>query len=642
MARAGLNLIDAFRTILRLAIDAPTSAAFLSSVADLVRSVAGVESVAVLRPSGGDWTELAMSSDALRRITPPTHLAAEALDREGPVTERDWTACPIMPNRSPDEKSRTPAVLLIRHGTAADFAQSIEPLAQHIGAVLLLLERHLRQSREVRRLASMLAICNQWYQATEMEPLLERMAEAATELLDADRASIFLWDKPNRTLVARPALGMAGGELRVPDDAGIVGDVIRRRSPRIIDASAEPGQINRSVDAKTGYTTNTILCVPLITYAGDCLGAFEVLNKRHGRFTQDDQEQLVELARYAAEALDQTQQWAQLLERHQKLVEQAAAGTELIGECPQIEALRSSVARIADTDLAVLLLGPNGTGKEVVARQLHFNSRRRENPFIAVNCAALAETLLESELFGHEKGAFTDAHETRAGKFELASGGTLFLDEIGDMSTSGQAKLLRVLEDKKVVRVGGTTPIHTDVRIIAATNQNLAELVKEGRFRKDLYFRLNVVLLELPPLAERGDDVLLLAEHFLGAFCRSIGRRVPKFTAAARKKLLSHAWPGNVRELKNLMERLAYLSTEQKIDAEDLSFTDTAQSDTSLAAIEGPLSDATREFQIRYIERTLDRARGNMSEAARLLGLHRSNLYRKMKQLGMAAVEDAS
>ena len=209
----------------------------------------------------------------------------------------------------------------------------------------------------------------------------------------------------------------------------------------------------------------------------------------------------------------------------------------------------------------MLLLGENGTGKEVVARSIHFGSRRRKHPFIAVNCAALTETLLESELFGHEKGAFTDAHEARAGKFELASGGTLFLDEIGDMSLAGQAKLLRVLEEKTIVRVGGSKPIHTDVRVLAATNQKLAELVRAKRFREDLYFRLNVVTLELPPLRERGDDIMLLAEHFLQQFCRRAGRRVPKFTAAARKRLESHTWPGNVRELRNLMERLAYLSS---------------------------------------------------------------------------------
>ena len=187
---------------------------------------------------------------------------------------------------------------------------------------------------------------------------------------------------------------------------------------------------------------------------------------------------------------------------------------QLIGESPAIEALRSTIRRVADTELAILILGENGTGKEVVSQSIHYLSRRRDEPFIAVNCAAITETLLESELFGHEKGAFTDAHESRQGKFELASGGTLFLDEIGDLSLGGQAKLLRVLEEKVVVRVGGSKPIHTDARVIAATNQNLAEMVRQKRFRQDLYFRLNVVTLDLPPLRERGDDVMLAGRAF--------------------------------------------------------------------------------------------------------------------------------
>ena len=244
----------------------------------------------------------------------------------------------------------------------------------------------------------------------------------------------------------------------------------------------------------------------------------------------------------------------------------------MIGECPAIESLRSTVSRMADTDLALLILGENGTGKEVVAQLIHYLSQRRDQPLVAVNCAALTETLLESELFGHEKGAFTDAHEARAGKFELASGGTLFLDEIGDMSLGGQAKLLRVLEEKVVVRVGGSRPIHTDARVIAATNQNLAEMVRERRFREDLFFRLNVVTLDLPPLRERGEDVLLLAEHFLQDFSVKARRKPPKLTAAAGRRLLSHTWPGNIRELRNLMERLAYLLQGDKIEAEDLSF----------------------------------------------------------------------
>jgi Nif-specific regulatory protein len=318
------------------------------------------------------------------------------------------------------------------------------------------------------------------------------------------------------------------------------------------------------------------------------------------------------------------------------MVDQAAEHVRLIGNSPAIEALRSTVRRVADTELAVLVLGENGTGKEVVSQLIHYLSPRRDRPFVAVNCAAIAETLLESELFGHEKGAFTDAHESRPGKFELATGGTLLLDEIGDLSPGGQAKLLRVLEEKIVVRVGGSRPIPVDVRVIAATNQNLADLVRARKFRQDLYFRLNVVVLELPPLRDRGDDTLLLAEHFLADFSRRARRKPPKFSSEARKRLQQHLWPGNVRELRNLMERLAFLVTGDVIEPGDLAFIlSPSQETTSLLVVDQPLSSATDRFQAEYIRKAIQRTGGNMSDAADLLGLHRSNLYRKMKQLGM-------
>jgi Nif-specific regulatory protein len=369
---------------------------------------------------------------------------------------------------------------------------------------------------------------------------------------------------------------------------------------------------------------------------GSVIGAFELLNKRHGDFTADDETALTELATHAAIALTNSRQHEQLVRSRNQVASQAAARVQLIGECPAIQQLRQSVERVAQSDLAVLVLGESGTGKEVVGQLIHYLSRRRDEPFVAVNCAALPDTLLESELFGHEKGSFTDAHETRQGKFELASGGTLLLDEIGDMSLSGQAKLLRVLEEKVVVRVGGSTPIHSDARIIAATNHNLAELVQAKRFRQDLYFRLTVVTFSLPPLRDRGEDTLLLAEYFLKDFAVKARRPSLSLTAAARKRLLAHRWPGNVRELRNLMERLAYLTTGDKIDADELSFI-LAPTAPRPSLIDGelPLSEATRQFQIAYIQSQIDRARGNMTDAAENLGLHRSNLYRKMHQLGM-------
>jgi Nif-specific regulatory protein len=470
------------------------------------------------------------------------------------------------------------------------------------------------------------------------------MAEASTRLLDAERASIFLWDRRTRTLVGRPALGVEGNELRIPDDTGIVGQVVQTGEPRRVDLDIEGEQreVDRRVDKQLKFHTRTLLCVPLVGRDGERFGAFEVINKRGGNFTDDDQRALMDLAEQAAVALENTQQIEQLLAARKQIADTAAQGVQLIGESPAIETLRSTVRRVADTELSVLILGENGAGKEVVAQMIHYQSRRRQEPFIAVNCAAITETLLESELFGHEKGAFTDAREMRQGKFELASRGTLFLDEIGDMSLAGQAKLLRVLEEKVVTRVGGSTPIPTNARVLAATNQNLGELVRAKRFREDLFFRLNVVTLELPALRERGDDIVLLAEHFLKVFAAQARRRPPKFTAAARKRLMGHPWPGNVRELRNLMERIAYLSPEEqeKIDAPDLAFVMAPAEGGDLLALDATLTDATRTFQLQLIQKHLDAARGNISVAAERLGMHRSNLYRKMRQLGMEVIEE--
>ena len=514
-----------------------------------------------------------------------------------------------------------------------------DALAALLGRALSMVRQRHGHQRRVERLEAILQIAAQWNKTRNMGELLRQMAEASTQLFQAERASIFLWDRRNKMLVGRPALGISGGELRIPDDRGVVGQVIQSGEPRLVDVQSPHDQqaVYREVDQQLGYHTRSLLCVPLRGANGKLLGAFELINKRQSDFTAEDQAGLMELARHAATALENSQAYQQLLTSRQQIVDQAARDVQLIGISPVMEQLRSRIERVARTELAVLLLGENGTGKEVASRMLHYQSPRRNEPFIAVNCAALTESLLESELFGHERGAFTDAHEARAGKFELASGGTLFLDEIGDLSPGGQAKLLRVLEEKIVVRVGGSLPISTDVRVIAATNQNLAELVRENRFREDLFFRLNVVVLEIPPLRQRGEDILRLAEHFLHVFCTQAGRQPPQLTAAARHSLLQYAWPGNVRELRNLMERLAYLTQGDIVDADELVFVQSPRQARPEFVLDLPLADATSRFQIEYIRRHVEACQGNMTDAAQRLGLHRSNLYRKMHQLGIAA-----
>ncbi len=593
------------------------------------KAIGGDEGVLVGRQAGG-WTGLNSSK---LPVGFPIALADEALDRERCCREGNWLAAPM------HERAAHGELFLVRFGrppAGSEIQEQTAAVARLLGEIVAQTRRRSSERQRLERLRTILEITHQWNQTQEMEPLLVQMAEAATKLLRADRASIFLWDKPNRTLVGRPALGVAGGELRIPDDKGIVGQVVQSGESRRVDLADNQAQIDRRVDQKLGYETRTLLCVPLRGRAGELFGAFEMINKLQGNFTDDDEEALVELAAHAAVALENTDERQKLLTARKQLADETAQGIRLVGNSPAIEALRSAIRRVANTDLAIMVLGENGTGKEVVSQAVHYLSNRRYQPFVAINCAAITETLLESELFGHEKGAFTDAHQTRAGKFELASGGTIFLDEIGDLSLAGQAKLLRVLEEKIVVRVGGSTPIHTDARVIAATNQNLADMVRAKKFRQDLFFRLNVVTIELPPLRNRPEDVLLLAEHFLEDFCRKARRRVPKLSAVAKRRLEAHTWPGNVRELRNLMERLAYMSEGDKIEAEDLAFIMSPGSQSrGLLESDQPLAEATEKYQSEYIQQAIHRNRGNMSEAARQLGLHRSNLYRKMRQLGM-------
>jgi two-component system nitrogen regulation response regulator NtrX len=310
----------------------------------------------------------------------------------------------------------------------------------------------------------------------------------------------------------------------------------------------------------------------------------------------------------------------------------------MVGESYPMVQLREQVAMAAPTNGRVLIYGENGTGKELVARTVHSLSRRRQGPFVEVNCAAIPEELIESELFGHVKGAFTGAVADRRGKFELADGGTLFLDEIGDMSLKTQAKVLRVLQEQVVERVGGSASVRVDVRVLAATNKELPAEIRAGRFREDLYFRLNVIPISVPPLRDRGGDIPLLADYFVGELSREYGRRPKSIDAGAQARLRAHQWPGNVRELRNVVERLMIMVPGDTITAADLGFLEGSGVSASHAA-SGPLEplhDARERFERDYILRALAAQNGNISRTAEALGVERSNLYRKMRAFGIA------
>jgi two-component system nitrogen regulation response regulator NtrX len=312
----------------------------------------------------------------------------------------------------------------------------------------------------------------------------------------------------------------------------------------------------------------------------------------------------------------------------------------LVGDSPAMQALRRVVETAGPSMGRVLILGENGTGKEVVARLIHHHSARRHRAFVEVNCAAIPEDLIESELFGHVRGAFTGAVADRPGRFEQADGGTLFLDEIGDMSLKTQAKVLRVLQEQSLERVGGTQRVRVDVRVLAATNKDLPGEIRQGRFREDLFFRLSVVPITIPPLRERRDDVAVLAEHFMATISRDYGRRSRRLSPEALARLQSHGWPGNVRELRNAVERLIIMGHDDVVRVDEVAFLgDDDRQDLRRDALAGAagtrLADARDAFEREFILRTLARAQGNMSRTAEQLGLERSNLYKKMRAFGI-------
>jgi two-component system nitrogen regulation response regulator NtrX len=312
----------------------------------------------------------------------------------------------------------------------------------------------------------------------------------------------------------------------------------------------------------------------------------------------------------------------------------------MVGESYAMVKLREQVAMAAPTNGRVLVFGENGTGKELVARNIHQLSRRRTGPFVEVNCAAIPEELIESELFGHVRGAFTGAVADRRGKFEVAHGGTIFLDEIGDMSLKTQAKVLRVLQEQVMEAVGGSSRIKVDARVLAATNKDLTAEIRGGRFREDLYFRLNVVPIFVPPLRDRQEDIQLLADHFMAMLAREYGRRPKTFETDAVVAFSQYAWPGNVRELRNVVERLMIMVPGDRISSRDLTFLGQSPGPAMETPAKPPttasLHDARDQFEREYILRAMAAQQGNMSRTAEALGIERSNLYRKMRNFGIA------
>ena len=418
-----------------------------------------------------------------------------------------------------------------------------------------------------------------------------------------------------------------GGQLTYHKVSSFVSREVLSSRQAVIAENVAADKALKDRDSLTELRAASLICAPVT--AGDrVLGLLHLYSTADRPLSPDDLEFALAAARQLGVAWDGLLGRVGLTAENRSLKAQLKLESELVGRSPALRRVEEQVRRVAGTKATALVRGESGVGKELVARAIHFSSPRKERPLICLNCAAITETLMESELFGHEKGAFTGATERMIGKFEAADTGSLFLDEIGELTPGAQAKLLRVLEGQAFERVGGNVPIKVDVRVIAATNRPLEEAVRDGRFRQDLYYRLQVVQLDVPPLRERAEDVPLLADHFLKRFAVETGRRVTGLSAAAVRKLTAHTWPGNVRELRNVIERAVALGAGPVLDEADVWL---SPLDLTADSRAGYREASLAEVEKRHVLATLEHTAWNKSRAAEILGVERSTLDRKIK-----------
>jgi Nif-specific regulatory protein len=485
---------------------------------------------------------------------------------------------------------------------------------------------------------------------TDVHGLLTRIIDSATKLCDGEASSLLLVDWEHQELYFEASVGETGSDVKqytVKLGEGIAGWVATHNKSLIVNDVENDKRHSRTIARNTGYESKTMLAVPM-RIKDRCIGVIELLNKKNGKyFSQEDLEWLEIFANQAAITIQNAQSFVRVLDHAANLEEQLTAGSgyhTLIAKSPLIFERIEMADRYAKTDASVLIQGESGVGKELFAEQIHLRSTRKDQPFIRVNCAAIPEGLLESELFGHVKGAFTNAIQTRRGRFEMADRGTIFLDEIGDMPPALQAKLLRVLQQKTFEKVGSDVTVSVDVRIIAATNRDIERLVEQGAFRNDLYYRLNVLPLYIPPLRQRPEDIPELASFFLKNMIKKTRKEIEGFTDEAVEAMISYSWPGNIRELQNSVERASVIGGGKWLAAADL-FPDLAGEGgsggpaASVSAEDGRanLKNALNAFKTHYIQKVLEENHWNQTEAAGVLDIQRTYLSRLIKELGIVS-----
>lgn len=470
-----------------------------------------------------------------------------------------------------------------------------------------------------------------------VEELQKTLLELLFEVVPAERGAILL-TAPGLQANASEFASVFGLDRQAGKDESI--KVSRTITKRVLE-HGESLLITKHAEAKDFESSDSfaeqpgsILCVPLIMLQRT-LGVIYLDTKEPDAVFDKDHLQLVSaISAITAVALENARHIEWLLSENQRLIADFNIEHNMVGESQSMRGVLQFISKVALTDSTVLLSGESGTGKELVARAIHQNSKRVNKPFMAVNCAALAESLLESELFGHEKGSFTGALAQKKGRLEVAEGGTVFLDEIGELSLALQVKLLRVLQEREFERVGGTRTIKVDIRLITATNKNLEEAIAAGTFRQDLYYRLNVVALEIPPLRERQEDVPLLSNYFAAKYGEKCNRRITGISAEAHARLRSYDWPGNVRELENAIERAVVLGTTDRILLEDLP--ESVLESEPAATVPGTrYHDAVAQTKKQIILDAMQQAKGSYTEAAKLLGVHPNYLHRLIRNLNL-------